>query len=440
MHFIPTTPEEEVQLLKGAAVTSFSELIEIIPQKYRLKTNLGIGVPFSEMEIERELKQLGDSNAADNFCFSGGGVYDHFIPKAVDFISGRSEYYTSYTPYQAEVSQGTLQYLYEFQSMICEISGMDIANASLYDCASAIAEACLLAHSFTRSNIILYSGSLNPHYIQVVKSYLTGQDMKLIQLPEINGITDLNSLKSYSENIAALIIQSPNRNGLIENWMKCKKKMLDPKSLLIAVSDPLALSVLNPPGKCGADIYVGEGQSLGNPMNYGGPLLGLMAVKEQYKRRIPGRIIGKTVDKNNNDGFVLILQTREQHIRREKATSNICTNQGLLALRATIFLSLMGEQGMPYIANICHQKAHYAANAILGLENYSLPYSNEFLMEFVVKTTHSAIDVTNYCAAKGVSIMRALTDESDSLLLIAVTEKRTIDEINHLIKCLKEFS
>ncbi|MBC8255772.1 MAG: aminomethyl-transferring glycine dehydrogenase subunit GcvPA [Candidatus Marinimicrobia bacterium] len=440
MHFIPTTKEEEVQLLKGAAVSNFSELIKIIPQKFRFNTDLGIGLPLSEMEIERELTRLGNSNASDNFCFSGGGVYDHFIPKAVDFISGRSEYYTSYTPYQAEVSQGTLQYLYEFQSMICEISGMDIANASLYDCASAIAEACLLAHSFIHNDIILYSATLNPQYIQVFKSYLTGQNIELVQLPEKNGITDLSSLKYYSENIAALVVQSPNKNGLIESWIECKKNMLDPKTLLIAVSDPFALSVLKPPGKCGADIFVGEGQSLGNPMNYGGPLLGLMAVKEQFKRKIPGRIIGKTVDKNNNDGFVLTLQTREQHIRREKATSNICTNQGLLALRTTVYLALMGEKGMPYIANICYQKAHYAANGIAGLENYSLPYSNEFLMEFVVKTTHSAADVINYCAEKGISIMRALSDKNDSLLLIAVTEKRTIDEIDYLIKCLKDFS
>ena len=189
MHFIPTTKEEEVQLLKGAAVSNFSELIKIIPQKFRFNTDLGIGLPLSEMEIERELTRLGNSNASDNFCFSGGGVYDHFIPKAVDFISGRSEYYTSYTPYQAEVSQGTLQYLYEFQSMICEISGMDIANASLYDCASAIAEACLLAHSFIHNDIILYSATLNPQYIQVFKSYLTGQNIELVQLPEKNGIT-----------------------------------------------------------------------------------------------------------------------------------------------------------------------------------------------------------------------------------------------------------
>jgi len=440
MHFIPTTPQEEVQLLKGAGVSSFSELIDTIPQKLRLKSNLGIDEPLSEMEIERELQQLGNSNTPDNICFAGGGVYDHFIPKVVDFISGRSEYCTSYTPYQAEVSQGTLQYLYEFQTMICELSGMDIANASLYDGASALAEACLLAHSVSRNNIILYSELINPHYIQVVKSYVTGQDIQLIKIPEKNGITDLSYLETYVDDIVALIIQSPNKNGLIEDWMESKKKMLDPNSLLIAVSDPLALSVLEPPGKCGVDIFVGEGQSLGNPMSYGGPLLGLMAVKEKYKRRMPGRIIGKTFDKNNKDGFVLTLQTREQHIRREKATSNICTNQSLLALRATIYLSLMGAKGFPYIATICYQKAQYVAKAISELENYSLPYSNAFLIEFVVKTTHSASAVVNYCASKGIIITTAQFDSSDSLLLLAVTEKRTIDEIFHLIKCLKEFS
>ena len=323
MHFIPTTPEEEIQLLKGAGVAAFSDLIETIPKKLRLDYDLGLGDPLSEMEIEKELQELSISNEPESYCFAGGGVYDHYIPKVVDFISGRSEFYTAYTPYQAEVSQGTLQYLYEFQTMICELSGMDIANASLYDGASAVAEACLLAHSVSRSNIILYSGSLHPNYIHVVRSYLTGQDMKLVEIPEIDGMTNLNCLNSYTDNIAALIIQSPNKNGLIEDWMESKKKMLDPNALLISVSDPFALSVLKSPGACGADIYVGEGQSIGNQLNYGGPLLGLMAVKEKYKRRIPGRIIGKTIDKNNREGFVLALQTREQHIRREKAASNI---------------------------------------------------------------------------------------------------------------------
>ena len=400
MHFIPTTPEEEIQLLKGAGASTFSDLIEIIPKKLRLEHDLGVGDPLSELEIEKELQELSNSNESGNYCFAGGGVYDHHIPKVVDFLSGRSEFYTAYTPYQAEVSQGTLQYLYEFQTMICELSGMDVANASLYDAASAVAEACLMAHSVSRNNIILYSGSLNPNYIHVARSYLSGKGMKLVEIPEIDGMTNLNCLNSYTDNIAALIIQSPNRNGLIENWMESKKKILDPKALLIAVSDPFALSVLKSPGKCGADIYVGEGQTIGNQMNYGGPLLGLMAVKEKYKRRIPGRIIGKTIDKNNRDGFVLTLQTREQHIRRENATSNICTNQGLLALRSTIYLSLMGARGLPYFANMCYQKAQFAAKGISKLNNYVLPYSSEFIMEFVVKTTHPANDVVDYCKEK----------------------------------------
>jgi len=440
MHFIPATPNEEIQLLKGAGVTSFSKLIEIIPEKLRLDHALGIGEPLSELEIEQELHKLSITNKPETCCFAGGGLYDHYIPKVVDFISGRSEFYTAYTPYQAEVSQGTLQCLYEFQTMICELSGMDIANASLYDGASAVAEACLLAHSISRSNIILYSNSLNHNYINVIKLYLTGQNVNLVKIPEIDGITDINCLNSYSNNIAALIIQSPNRNGLIEDWMESKKKMSDPNALLIAVSDPFALSVLKPPGECGADIYVGEGQSIGNQISYGGPLLGLMAVKEKYKRRIPGRIVGKTIDKNNKDGFVLTLQTREQHIRREKATSNICTNQGLLALRATIYLSLMGPKGMSLYTQICYQKAQYAAKAISELENYTLPFSNNFLMEFVVETKHSANEVVEYCSGKGITIMNVEPNRSDSLLLIAVTEKRTYDEINYLIRCLKEFN
>jgi len=440
MHFIPTTPDEEIQLLKGSGVKTFSDLIETIPKKLRLGKDLGLGEPLSELEIEKELRELSISNKPDCYCFTGGGIYDHYIPKVVDFISGRSEFYTAYTPYQAEVSQGTLQYLYEFQTMICELSGMDIANASLYDGASAVAEACILAHSASRNNIILYSESLHPNYIHVLRTYVTGQDMELVKIPEIYGKTDLDCLNSYTDNIAALIIQSPNKNGLIEDWMDSKKKILDPNALLIAVSDPFLLSVIKPPGACGADIYVGEGQTIGNQMNYGGPLLGLIAVREKYKRRIPGRIVGKTIDKNNNTAFVLTLQTREQHIRREKATSNICTNQGLLALRATIYLSLMGAKGLPYFANLCYQKAQYTAKMISELKNYSLPYSNDFLLEFVVKTTHSANDLVDYCTEKGIGIMTVQSDRSNSLLLIAVTEKRTINEIKYLIKCLREYN
>lgn len=440
MHFIPTTLEEEIKLLKGAGVSTFSDLIEIIPKNLRLNNNLGIGHPASEIEIEKELQKLSSSNKSHNLCFAGGGIYDHYIPKVVDFISGRSEFYTAYTPYQAEVSQGTLQYLYEFQTMICELSGMDIANASLYDGASALAEACILANSVTHNNIILYSNTINLNYIHVVRSCLVGKKIDLIEIPQINGVTDIEFIKTFDSNVAALIIQSPNRNGLIENWQDFKNKIMDPKALFISVADPFALSVLKSPGDSGADIYVGEGQSIGNSMNYAGPLLGLIAVKDKYKRRIPGRIIGKTIDKNNKDGYVLTLQTREQHIRRERATSNICTNQGLLALRATIYLSLLGPKGLPDFATICYQKAHYTAKCISEIEGFALPYSNQFLMEFVVKTNHSVKEIIDYCDSNGILIMPDQSDESNSLFTVAVTERRTIDEINFFVKCLRDFA
>ena len=395
MNYIPTTKLEEKKLLSACGVDKFSDLISIIPLKYKLNDSLGIGSPLSELDIQRELQHLSDINTR-NICFLGQGIYDHFIPKAVDFISGRSEFYTAYTPYQAEVSQGTLQYLYEYQSMICELSGMDIANASLYDGSSAIAEACMLALSVTSKSTILYSSTLNNHFIKVIQTCLSGQNIKFIEMPENNGITNLNIINKYKEDLSSVIIQSPNTHGLLENWENAKTILSKNEALLIAVGDPMSIALLKSPGKCGADIYVGEGQTLGNPMNYGGPLLGIIAVKECYKRQIPGRIVGKTFDQNGKDAFVLILQTREQHIRREKATSNICTNQSLLALRATIYMSLMGKSGLPYISQLCYQKAHYTAENIENLHDYKLKYGNQFIKEFVVQTTHNVKLLTKY--------------------------------------------
>ena len=438
MHFIPSTIEEEKELLTASGAAEFSDLIKIIPSQLRRIKEMGIGHPLSELEIETELQQLSQENQSDNICFLGNGIYDHFIPKAVDFLCSRSEYYTAYSPYQAEVSQGTLQFLYEFQTMICELSGMDIANASLYDGASAIAEACLLALSVTRKSTILYSSLLNAPYIHVMQSYLSGKDINIVEIPMNNGIPDLDQITSNIDDLAAVIIQSPNTLGLLENWELTKEHIAGSNALLIAVGDPIALSVLKTPGECGADIYVGEGQTLGNPMNYGGPLLGLMSIKEKYKRRMPGRIIGKTVDKKKNTGFVLTLQTREQHIRREKATSNICTNQGLLALRATIYLSLMGKSGLPYISRLCYQKAQYAAAQISELKNFSLKYGKEILKEFVVETSSSAKKIVDYCFQKGILIQCVNGDEGDSLILIAVTEKRTKEEIDKLVEILEE--
>ncbi len=437
MHFIPSTKEEEKMLLKDIEISDFSDLVKTIPNKLQLQDDLGIGAALSELEISENMKYLANKNNSDMICFLGAGVYDHFIPVAVDFISNRSEYYTAYTPYQAEVSQGTLQYLYEFQTMICELSGMDISNASLYDCASAISEACTMALSVTQNTTIMYSSLLNPNYIEVINTYFSGKNVKLIELPAENGMTNLSAIKTSVNDIAAVILQSPNKFGLIESWSDAKYLLTNSKGLLISVSDPISLTLLKSPGECGADIFVGEGQSIGNHMNYGGPMIGLMAIKEKYKRRMPGRIIGKTVDNKNNVGFVLTLQTREQHIRRANATSNICTNQGLLALRSAIYLSLMGKHGLPYVANLCYQKSQYAANRIAKLSQYTLLYSTNFLKEFIIKTELSAKKVINHCESNGILIAGVDMDVSNSLLQIAVTEKRTKKEIDLLINTLQ---
>jgi len=440
MHFIPTTPEEEILLFKKMNISKFSELINIIPESILINNDIGIDNPLSELEVYRELNELSHYNDNKSICFLGNGIYDHFIPAAVDFLSSRSEFYTAYTPYQPEVSQGTLQYLYEFQSMICELSGMDIANASLYDAASAIAEACSIALAATNNNIIMYSSLINNNYIEVLKTYFIGREVEFKEMDDDNGTTDLSKINDIKNNLAAVIIQSPNRYGLIENWSKAKNELLKSRSLLIAVSDPMSLSILKSPGQSGADIFVGEGQSVGNNMQYGGPLIGLMAIKEEFKRRMPGRIVGKTIDINNKVGYVLTLQTREQHIRRGHATSNICTNQGLLALRTAIYLSLMGKKGLPYVANLCYQKAQYAALNISKLNNFNLKYSKYFIKEFIIETKLSASNVIRHCNRKGILIGRVINDNHDSLLQISITEKRSKNEIDLLISTLKKLN
>ena len=439
MHYIPCTVDQEKELLSKIGISNFEELIEIIPSNLRVKSEIGVGLPLSELEIERTAKSLTSQNitASENLCFLGGGVYDHFVPKAVDAIAARSEFYTAYTPYQAEVSQGTLQYLYEFQTMICELSGMDIANASLYDGASAVAEACALALSSTRYSKIAISKTVNPKYCAVVETYLQSRDVEIIYIDIKNGLTDFSQIENHLEGLAGLVVQSPNYYGVLEDWVNAKEKLADSKALLIAVSDPMSLSIIKPPGSCGADIYAGEGQSLGNYMSYGGPFLGLLAVKSKLIRRMPGRIVGKTLDKEGKEGFVLTLQTREQHIRRESATSNICTNQGLMALRGTIYMSLMGKSGLPALAKMCYEKVHYTVNKLSELKNISFPFGSESIKEFTIKIETSAKELKLLALKKLIFINTIDGDESDSLIQICVTEKRSLKEIDMLIEFLK---
>ena len=440
MHYIPCTDSQEKELLAKIGISNFEELIDIIPSSLRVKEEIGVGAPLSEIEIERASKALISKNkiASENLCFLGGGVYDHFIPKVVDAIAARSEFYTAYTPYQAEVSQGTLQYLYEFQTMICELSGMDVANASLYDGASAVAEACALALSATRYSKIAISKSVNPKYSEVVKTYLKNRDIEIIFIDTVDGKTDLSQIENHIDGLSGIVIQSPNYYGILEDWTKVKENLSGFKALLIAVSDPVSLSIIKPPGDCGADIYAGEGQSLGNYMSYGGPFLGLLAVKDKLVRKMPGRIVGKTLDKEGKQGFVLTLQTREQHIRRENATSNICTNQGLLALRATIYMSLLGKSGLPSLAKLCFDKSRFLANKLTELKNVSFPFGMNFIKEFTIQIKGSAENAKLNALKESIFINTIDGDDSDSLIQICVTEKRTLKEIATLIDFIKK--
>ena len=437
-HYIPSNEKDEKEILDILEISTFEDLIKIIPKELRIKNgNLGLNKGISELELTKFIDSMNNDNN-NKICFSGGGVYDHYVPKVIDFIVSRSEFNTAYTPYQPEVSQGTLQYIYEFQSMICELSGLDIANASLYDGASALAEACSLAISHTGNKKVLISKTINPSYIEVTKTYLKYRDVKFIYLPEKEGITDFSNMNDINlDEVACVAIQSPNFFGYVEDWNIFSQSLKESKALLIAVSDPTVLSVLESPGKCDADIYVGEGQPLGNYLSYGGPNLGLFAIKENLKRKLPGRVVGKTNDINGKSGFVLTLQTREQHIRRSKATSNICTNQGLVALRSVIYMSLLGKEGLPKLTKLCFDKAQYAADKINTINGFSL-YCNrrDFIKEFTVETKFSAKKIKQN--AEKNNILFDIVDKN--LIKFSFTEKRSKSEIDALVNFLESYN
>jgi glycine dehydrogenase subunit 1 len=349
------TREQQEAMLAAVGVNSMEELFSAIPEELKLKKDLNIPDPLSEHELNKQMLTLVEQNfdSSWNLCFLGAGIYDHFIPSAVKHITSRQEFYTAYTPYQPEISQGILQSIFEYQTMISELTGMDAANASLYDGATALYEAALLAARYTDRKEVLVARSVNPEYRKVLYSGLKYSGITIKEIEFLNGTAqdkksgtlDSGLLQAaINENTAAIVVQSPNFFGIIEDIKTISQKAKAADALLIAVCDPISLGILESPGALGADIAVGEAQPLGNPMNFGGPLLGYFAVKSPYIRRMPGRIAGQTTDSEGRRGFVLTLQAREQHIRREKATSNICTNQALCALTATVYLSLMGKK------------------------------------------------------------------------------------------------
>jgi glycine dehydrogenase subunit 1 len=388
MRYISNTPAQQKEMLGVIGAQSIEDLLVRIPTKARLSRPLNLPGAMAEMDLIRHLRALAAKNAsADEFaCFLGAGSYDHATPVPINHLISRGEFFTAYTPYQPEASQGTLRTIFEYQTMIAELTGMDVANASLYDGASSLAEAALMARAATDRDGVVMSRGVNPLYRQVVETYGEGQNLKLTSAPLADGVTDPDALKkAVSGKTAAVVVQYPNFFGCLEDVKAIGEIAHAAGALLIVVADPVNLGLLTPPGALGADLVVGEGQGLGVPMSFGGPNLGVFAAKQELVRRMPGRLVGATVDLDSRRGFVLTLQTREQHIRREKATSNICTNVALCALMATIYLSIMGKRGIRKVGELSTAKAHYAASALSAVPGVRLKFSAPFFKEFTVQ-------------------------------------------------------
>ncbi|MCK4806606.1 MAG: aminomethyl-transferring glycine dehydrogenase subunit GcvPA [Candidatus Aegiribacteria sp.] len=429
-------------MFREIGVEKFEDLLEPVPKKFRLKEKLQIPEPLSEFELTREFEEFARRNTgAELTCFMGAGAYDHFIPAAVDHILLRSEFYTAYTPYQAEVSQGTLQAIFEYQTMIARLTGMEMANACMYDGASAAAEACLMAMRVTRKQSVLVAGSLNSKWIDVVKTYLRREDFEIKEIPFLeDGTLDLEIAAELIEGgTAAVLLQYPNYFGLIEDLQPVAELIHEHKGLFIVAADPVVLPLLRSPGDAGADIVVGEGQSMGIPMSYGGPYAGFMAARMKIARRMPGRIIGRTADRAGQTGYVLTLQTREQHIRRDKATSNICSNQALMALANVAYLSLMGERGFREISSQCYHKSHYLEKKLLEIPGVTKVFDNTpFFREFVISFPVSSIEFRDRMIEHGILAGVPIVELGEGAMLVTVTEKRTRDEIDRYITAAAE--
>jgi glycine dehydrogenase subunit 1 len=443
--YLANTPAEQRAMLDTIGAPSIEALLARVPAKARLPRALDLPAAAAELELIREMRALAAANADVNgyACYLGGGSYDHFVPGVINHMILRGEFFTAYTPYQPEASQGTLRTIYEYQTMMAELTGMDVANASIYDGASSLAEAALMAASVTgRSEVVLAAG-VNPLYRHVTQTYCDGPRIKLRTAPSPEGTVDLDAARKLvdGKKTAALVIQTPNFYGCLEDVAAAAEIAHAAGALLVVAADPVNLGVLEAPGRLGADIVVGEGQGIGVPMSFGGPNLGVFAAKKELVRRMPGRLVGATVDLDGQRGFVLTLQTREQHIRRAKATSNICTNVALCALTATIYVALMGKQGLVEVGEQSAAKAHYAADRLTQIPGVSLRFGAPFFKEFALKLPVSPDRVVGKLLKQrilaGVPLKRfdrALGD----CLLVAVTEKRTRAEIDAFADALRK--
>ena len=438
MRYIPNSPEEREEMLATVGLKSAEELFRSIPADVQLNRALKITEPLAESEVIAAMESMAAKNTgATKPSFLGAGVYSHYSPTIVDHLIQRSEFFTSYTPYQPEISQGTLQYIFEFQTLICQLTGMEVANASMYDGSTSMAEAYLMARRVTRRDKIVVAKSVHPEYREVARTYGQHGDAAIVEIDFDETRGRVTGLEVLDDKTAALVVQSPNFFGCIEDLKSLSDAAHAVGALfVVVVTEAISLGLLKSPGSCGADIVVGEGQSFGIPMSFGGPHVGLFATQEKFVRQMPGRLAGVAYDKNGNRGFVLTLSTREQHIRREKATSNICTNQGLIALAATIYMEAMGKKGLQEVATQNAQKAAYAAKVISAIDGYSLPFSAPRFNEFVVRGPQPATETlerlrTSNGILGGLALSKYYRGH-DNDFLVCVTETTSRTQIDQL--------
>jgi len=468
--YIPNTREDQEKMLSAIGAGSINELFSDIPEDIRLDRDLQLPAAMSEPELVSHMRTIASENVstADHPCFLGAGAYDHFIPSVVGHVISRSEFYTSYTPYQPEISQGMLQAIFEYQTMICRLTGMDVSNASMYDGATALAEAALMAVRGTGREKVLVSQGVHPQYREVLRTYAVHAGIEIAEIGLTGGTTDLDELRAVMSGpdgaaagikatggmsgeggktagipardtgVAAVIMQSPNFFGVIEDMESATALAHEYGALSVACVDPVSLAILQPPGEYGADIAAGDGQPLGNPLNYGGPHFGFLAANQKLVRKMPGRIVGQTTDSEGRRGFVLTLQAREQHIRREKAVSNICSNQALNALAATVYLSVMGRQGLKQVAELCLSKSHYAYSKLLASGRFEKVHDAPFFREFVVRAVAEPVEAINKRLLDngiigGFALERHYPG-MENCWLVAVTEKRTRQEIDKFVE------
>jgi glycine dehydrogenase subunit 1 len=443
MRYLPLAESDLAEMLQVAGFRRLEDLAGVLPDALRLKEDLDLPPPLSEMELVEKVRSLSKAGKTGKWLISflGAGAYDHFIPAVVDHVLRRSEFYTAYTPYQPEVSQGTLQAVFEFQTLICQLTGMDVANASVYDGASAVAEAVLMGQRIKGKKKVLLARSVHPEYRAVTQTYTHPLGLERVSLPFAKeGSLDLESLeKSLDPEVSSVVVQQPNFFGCLEDVERIGQLAHARDALLIvAVSEPLSLALLQPPGSLGADIVVGEGQSFGNPVSFGGPYIGFFACKENFLRSMPGRLVGETVDGEGRRGFLLAVATREQHIRREKATSNICTNQALCALAVLVYLTILGKEGLRELAEINLSKCEYAKRRLA--ESFSLRFSAPTFNEFVLRLKGDPDQTLKKLSAQGMIgglALKRFYPEMKDEILICLTEKHSREDIDRLVQALQ---